>query len=186
MSFTYCWTDHKTNKLYVGVHKGTTTDGYICSSKKMMEQYKVRPNDFSRQIIANGNYQDMLVLEAKILASENARYNDHYYNEHNGNGKFTNKGHSDVTKEKLRNHRHSDATKQLIKEARLRQKDPRIGKKHSEETKKRIALKKIGQQCHTKSITICGIFYATYKEAAEKLGVSAYTITRRVKRGMYV
>ena len=32
-AFVYCWTDHKTNKLYVGVHKGSINDGYICSSK---------------------------------------------------------------------------------------------------------------------------------------------------------
>jgi hypothetical protein len=31
-SFVYCWTDHKTGMLYVGSHKGTIDDGYVCSS----------------------------------------------------------------------------------------------------------------------------------------------------------
>lgn len=29
-AFVYVWTDKITNKLYVGVHKGTLDDGYIC------------------------------------------------------------------------------------------------------------------------------------------------------------
>ena len=27
--FVYQWTDHKTNKLYIGSHKGDPDDGYI-------------------------------------------------------------------------------------------------------------------------------------------------------------
>ena len=38
-AFVYCWTDHKTNKIYIGSHKGDVNDGYVCSSKYMMEEY---------------------------------------------------------------------------------------------------------------------------------------------------
>jgi hypothetical protein len=39
-AFVYCWTDKLHNKLYVGVHKGNVDDGYICSSKIMLKEYK--------------------------------------------------------------------------------------------------------------------------------------------------
>lgn len=78
--FVYCWTDHKNNKLYVGVHKGTVDDGYICSSKDMLIEHQLRQADFTRQIIANGDYEDMRALETAILRSANVRYDDGFYN----------------------------------------------------------------------------------------------------------
>lgn len=47
-AFVYCWTDHKNNMLYVGSHKGTPDDRYVCSSKYMLDQYKVRQQDFTK------------------------------------------------------------------------------------------------------------------------------------------
>lgn len=52
-AFVYCWTDKATNKLYIGSQKGSTDDGYICSSKYMLKEFYERPDDFSRQIIAD-------------------------------------------------------------------------------------------------------------------------------------
>jgi hypothetical protein len=65
-SFVYCWSDNKTSKVYVGVHKGHEKDGYICSSKSMKTEYFDRPNDFTRQIIAKGSFEDCAQLEIKI------------------------------------------------------------------------------------------------------------------------
>ena len=65
-SFVYCWSDHKTAKVYVGVHKGMTDDGYICSSRHMKKVYEERPQDFTRQIIATGTFADCAELEIKI------------------------------------------------------------------------------------------------------------------------
>jgi hypothetical protein len=79
-SFTYCWSDLGTNKLYVGVHKGTPDDGYVCSSKPMLEEYTKRPNDFSRQIIAFGTFKEMYVLETAILKAAGANADPGYYN----------------------------------------------------------------------------------------------------------
>ena len=87
-AFVYCWTDHKTNKLYIGSHKGSPKDGYICSSKYMMEEYNNRPSDFTRQIIATGNEKDIRKLETKLLSSLNAASCDYFYNKHNGFGEF--------------------------------------------------------------------------------------------------
>lgn len=85
-AFVYCWTDHKTNKLYIGSHKGTENDGYICSSKSMLKEYNVRPTDFTRQIIATGNLKDIRKLESKLLKAVNARLNEDFYNKHENDG----------------------------------------------------------------------------------------------------
>lgn len=100
-SFVYCWTDHKTNRLYVGSHKGLENDGYICSSKLMLEQYELRPQDFSRQIIARGKDEDIRILEKKILISVDARRNKMFYNMHNGNHNFVLKQCTQTHKEKI-------------------------------------------------------------------------------------
>ena len=89
-AFVYCWTDHHTKKLYVGVRKGSPDDGYICSSKVMMEEYTKRSADFTRQILATGTWDDMLVFESKILKAAGARKSDHFYNLSNG---FSSDGH---------------------------------------------------------------------------------------------
>src|SRR6185312_5620236 len=78
-AFTYCWTDHLKNMLYVGCHKGSEDDGYVCSSKWMLEEYTKRPDDFTRQIITEGTYDDCLMLEATILKTADAKNNSDYY-----------------------------------------------------------------------------------------------------------
>lgn len=202
-SFVYCWTDHKYKKLYVGAHKGTVNDGYICSSKVMLEEHASRPQDFTRHIIAEGIYEDMLSLETAILRSVNAKINEDYYNLHNGDGKFYNKSQteeakqkisqskigkprSEETKKKLSLCRHSEETKQKLRELRLKQPDPRLGKTHSDESKDKIRQAKMGNKCHNKKVTIDGITYDSYKEAAAAIGCNYNTITKRIKRGIYV
>ena len=101
-AFVYCWTDLKYNKLYIGWHKGSPYDGYICSSKIMKEEYSKRPLDFSRKIIATGSVSDMVSFEATLLLSADAKNNDKFYNMHNGNGKFKHaEKHTIETKEKM-------------------------------------------------------------------------------------
>ena len=100
-SFLYCWTDNVKNMLYVGVHKGTETDGYISSSKYFNEEYKVRPENFTRKIIAHGQYNDIKNLETKILKSLNAASDPYLYNKSNSDGKFYCDGHSIDTRKKM-------------------------------------------------------------------------------------
>ena len=123
MAFTYVWTDHKTNKLYVGVHKGSITDGYISSGKLFLSEYNKRPLDFTREIIADGDYQDMVALETAILRSINAAKDPLFYNGHNSDGRFYNKGHTEETKTKLKLARNKRTDK------------PRLGKPLSESGK---------------------------------------------------
>jgi hypothetical protein len=101
-TFVYKWTDNKTGKMYIGSHKGSKEDGYICSSKLMMEQYKDRPKDFSREVIAEGNFEDIRLLEVELLNAVDARANTCYYNQHNGTGNWYIKQHTEKTKQKMR------------------------------------------------------------------------------------
>lgn len=100
--------------LYVDSHKGTLDDGYVCSSKYMMEVYNERPEDFTRQIVAEGSYENIMRLEEVILKSVNARMNEQFYNQHNGNGKFYLKHQTQSARQKIsesklgvKNHNHS-------------------------------------------------------------------------------
>jgi len=127
-AFVYCWTDKLYNKLYVGVHKGSTDDGYICSSKIMLKEYKKRPNDFTRQIVAQGAYKEMYNFETKILQSENVSVNEHYYNKASNNGYFKNKGKP-----------LSEEHKKNIKKSILEKGHPFLGKKHSLDAKEKMS-----------------------------------------------
>lgn len=100
-AFVYCWTDHFTNKLYIGSHKGNPNDGYICSSKYMNEEYNKRPYDFTRQILAEGMFSDIRKLEEVLLNTMDVKNDDQFYNQHNGNGKFFLKHFTKEHREKL-------------------------------------------------------------------------------------
>lgn len=101
-AFVYCWTDIQINKLYVGWHKGSFDDGYVCSSKPMLEEYDKRPSDFKRQIIASGLAKDMVALESAILKADKVSLNEHYYNMHMSDGKFYLTKHTEASKQKMR------------------------------------------------------------------------------------
>lgn len=152
-AFVYCWTDHKTKMLYVGSHKGTPDDGYVCSSKYMMEVYNERPEDFTRQIVAEGSYADIMKLEEAILTSVNARMNEQFYNQHNGNGKFYLKYQTQSARQKIseaklgdKNHNHSskltDEQRLWFKELGKMQK----GVRRTDSQKKNYSASKMGDK----------------------------------------
>lgn len=111
-TFVYCWSDIKTNKVYVGMHTGSFDDKYICSSKHMLKEYKERPQDFTRQIIGQGTLQDCVALEYAIN-KELVKNLSTCYNRCYG--------------------------KMIVNEVH-----PMLGRKHSDETKKKMAEKRIG------------------------------------------
>lgn len=171
-AFVYCWTDRKTNMLYVGSHKGSTDDGYICSSKYMLVEYNKRPEDFSRQIIAEGSLSDIRKLEAKILQSVNAALNEQFYNRHNCDEKFYLKNHTEVSKRKIaekhkgrirkdlseRNKKgmSKESIEKMVNSRRAngsydRESNSMFGRMHSEESKIKISLKLKGKNKSPKS-----------------------------------
>ena len=167
-AFVYCWTDHTEEKLYVGSHRGTPDDGYVCSSKYMLEEYMKRRQDFTREIIASGSEEDMRSFEELLLKSVNAKQDESFYNRCNADGKFypnpgpqtlehrtkissrlvgnkNNLGRvqSEETKEKIRA---ALRGRKLSVEHRENLKGKRTGGwKHSEETKRKISETKSKQ-----------------------------------------
>jgi hypothetical protein len=67
-AFVYCWTDKITNKLYVGSHKGSPDDGYVCSGKYMLEESKKKMSESRKK---NKNIKELASNAGK--ASVNAR-----------------------------------------------------------------------------------------------------------------
>lgn len=120
-AFVYSWRNLSTNRIYVGFHKGQTDDGYICSSAILREEYTEDPNNFERMIIAHGTVEDMVALEEAILVAVDAKNNPAFYNQHNGNGLYFCKQH----------------TKESRKKIGLAQ----LGRKRSEETKRKMSEK---------------------------------------------
>jgi hypothetical protein len=173
-AFVYCWSDMKTDMLYIGFHKGSVDDGYICSSKYMMEEYKSRPNDFKRNIVASGSIDDMLSFESLLLKTLDARNDSTMYNMHNGDGKFIIKCRSKESRKKQsetmlktrkalgitlsKEHREylskiktgvprSKESRKKQSESVFGSKNHFYGKTHSEEFKKKQSLRKKKTQC---------------------------------------
>ena len=160
-AFVYCWTDNKTNKLYIGSHKGSIDDGYICSSKYMLEEYKKRPNDFTRQIIAQGLTEDIRKLETKILQSSNARLDEIFYNKHDNDGLYFEGWKRGEFSDEHRKNMSIAASKRkrtpehlaALHEGRRKSKNSiehknaliisRIGKHHTDESKRKMSEKKL-------------------------------------------
>lgn len=102
-AFVYRWTDVLTGKYYIGAHKGTPDDGYICSSKEMLREYNSRPQHFKREILEFFlDWESSHTFEIKILSEVNAAANTCYYNRHNGTHKFYCIGHSETSRSRLK------------------------------------------------------------------------------------
>ena len=61
--FIYLWYDKKRKMFYIGSHWGTEDDGYICSSNRMRDAYRRRPQDFRRRVIKRNIGRDELLVE---------------------------------------------------------------------------------------------------------------------------
>ena len=172
-AFLYIWHDNATGKKYIGSHKGSIEDGYVCSSKYMMEEYNKRPQDFSRQIIAEGKFENIRKLESAILKSVNAALDEQFYNKSNNDGNFYfegwkseniteehRKNMSIAAKKRLVNGITKEHAEKLHAGRRASKNSPehaaaviasRVGSKHSEEAKKKMSEKKIANP-NTKKI----------------------------------
>ena len=138
-SFVYIWEDIPNQKFYIGVHKGTQDDGYTSSSVYLEEEMATRPLDFKRTIIGwFETFEQACHVEAMLCRKVDAKNNPNYYNRHNGDGEFRNKGHSETAKTNL-----SKALKGKPKSAEHRAKISKVqlGTKRgpcSEERKRKI------------------------------------------------
>ena len=78
--FVYIWYDCKREMYYIGSHWGYIEDGYICSSNRMRDAHRRRPDDFKRRIVEQTNKrEELLDIEQKWLSLAE-RKKDRYYN----------------------------------------------------------------------------------------------------------
>ena len=81
--FVYIWYDSKRKMYYIGCHWGTEDDGYICSSNRMRDAYRRRPEDFRRRIISKiyTNRDDLHEEEHRLLQMiDDSELGKKYYN----------------------------------------------------------------------------------------------------------
>lgn len=131
--FVYIWYDKKRKMFYIGCHWGTEKDGYICSSNRMRDAYRRRPNDFRRKILKSNIHDRSMLLDEeyywlKMISDE--ELNKKYYNAINK--RF---GHWSETQDKSGD------------------KHPMFGKKHSEESKLKMSLSRQGKEPWNKGKT---------------------------------
>jgi len=132
--FIYLWYDNKNKMFYLGCHWGTEDDGYICSSNRMRDAYRRRPQDFKRKIIQKNILKESLLsIEHKWLSLiKDHELGTKYYNRYTTNTALrlawaANKGR-----------------KQSIEEIQKRAKS-NTGKKRTEETKRKISESNTGK-----------------------------------------
>jgi hypothetical protein len=123
-AFVYKWTDQLRNMIYIGIHKGCPDDGYVCSSKYMMEEYLKRPLDFTREIICYGSYDECYKIETQILQNRD----ETWYNKSSNN--FRRVG---FTPEQAKFH------SEKMKKWHAQNEHPMKGKTHTAETRKKIS-----------------------------------------------
>lgn len=82
-SFVYKWTFKPNLNWYVGFHKGTPEDGYICSSPSVKRMIITDPENWERTIIDYGTVEEMYNLETEILQTFNARKDTRSFNKSN-------------------------------------------------------------------------------------------------------
>ena len=67
--FVYRWTYKPTGEYYIGIHKGTTCDGYIGSGKRFKYKWNATSRtDWHRDILHEGDYyKECLLLEEQLV-----------------------------------------------------------------------------------------------------------------------
>jgi hypothetical protein len=146
--FVYIWYDRKRKMYYIGSHWGTEDDGYICSSTRMRNAYRRRPNDFKRRILSRvySDRHNMLCIEECWLLKVKNRTK--YYNKMF----FTTKGTWWVLGKPKGPM--SEDTKRKISLAKKGKSNHRLGKKLSNETKNKISASHTGKiQAPTSEVT---------------------------------
>ncbi len=68
-SFVYKWTNITLNKIYIGFHKGSEDDGYICSSgsNEFWDDFNNPNYVWEREILFKGGMKECQLSESKLL-----------------------------------------------------------------------------------------------------------------------
>lgn len=185
--FVYCWTNVLNNKKYIGSHYGNINDSYIGSGVYFKKAYLKDPNNFKRDILYIGeNYKN---VEEYFLILNNAKTNDSFYNLKNesvGGWKHVNivkRGLAISLGKKGKYPEH-------LRYDKSGENNPMFNKKHSIETKNKIAQLRIGISNSSKKIIELSenIIFNSITECALYYGVTQPTMNtlirnERINRG---
>lgn len=116
--------------MYIGSHKGQPDDGYIASGKLFLEYYHRDPDDFTREILAQGEYTEMRDIERRLQLEVDAARNPMYFNQSNSSKTFYLKEHTAEAKKKIADLQRG---RTASPEAREKMSRSRTGKKRSAE-----------------------------------------------------
>jgi hypothetical protein len=142
--FTYCWSDHRDVKIYVGVHLGSQDDGYVCSSKFMSKEYRERPQDFTREILFKGSYEECAKFETALIAGLFKQNKDTFYNRANGRKILFDDVVKSKMSQKAKGRKMPDGHLEKMLAARAGKPGPRKGVTLSEEVRRKISNSKKG------------------------------------------
>jgi hypothetical protein len=142
--FTYCWSDHKDAKVYVGIHLGRPDDGYVCSSKAMMKEYQNRPQDFTREILFSGPYEVCAKFEYALINGLLKQDKNTFYNRSNGKKILFDDEIKNKISEKAKGRKMPEGQLAKMMAGRVGKPGPRKGVKLSSETIQKISESKKG------------------------------------------
>jgi hypothetical protein len=72
--FVYKWTHSPSGQYYIGIHKGTTNDGYIGSGKRFQRKWlSTDRNDWHRDILFEGDYNQCARIEEELVDDDTLR-----------------------------------------------------------------------------------------------------------------
>ena len=129
-SFLYLWYDAPNKKYYLGKHKGSPDDSYTHSSTVWESFTKSTiPDGVRRRILAYGTNEEISKLEYDLLLNRQQKCWDRYYNVSAG---WPIRVDNSGTNNPFYGRKHSEETKKKISEAHK-------GKKLSEEHRKKLS-----------------------------------------------
>jgi hypothetical protein len=134
-AFLYLWYDAPNKKYYLGKHKGSPDDTYTHSSTVWESFTKSTiPDGVRRRILAYGTDGDMTKLEYNLLLNRKQKCWDRYYNVSAG---WPIRVDISGPNNPMYGRKHSEETIKKLSEANKGINNPNYGRKHSEETIKK-------------------------------------------------
>jgi hypothetical protein len=129
--FVYIWYDSWRKMYYIGCHIGNENDGYICSSNRMRDAHRRRPQDFKRRVIQRDiprdrileeEYRWLSMIPKEELGSKyynvSNRHFGHWLTTQDKSGKkhpMYGKTHTEESKKKMRGKIRTDEQKQVLR-----------------------------------------------------------------------
>ena len=192
--FVYKWIDSSNGMYYIGSHKGCANDGYIGSGVHFNRAYSKRPEVFSREILYTGEHY--IELEEFILEELDAMNDSMSYNLKNSAVGGWEHTHTNEDVKAKRAKAISESKKGKTYPFMFLDKNgknnPMYGKKHSLETKEKIAASRMGRvQNNVKKQVLeltSMMLFDSVEEAAKHYGITSSTMSvlvrdEAIKRG---